>query len=198
MKLRNFVFSIIMLAGFAACTSEGSFDFGSDSTVDSTAVTEQVVVTPEASPTTTTPSTRPKPKVVEPLPTTPQELPLKTDQPGEEEVVEVTPAVFFDCDHKRERREARCTEKALQEYVEANLEFEGEQDSTYSATVSIGIRSNGSVGLVKVLTSSHDGFGASIARTIKQLNTDGLIWTPAMQGEEAVSFEYFTEFIFEF
>jgi heme-binding NEAT domain protein len=64
-----------MLAGFAACTSEGGFDFGSDSTVDSTAVTEQVVVTPEASPTTTTtttttPSTRPKPKVVEPLPTT--------------------------------------------------------------------------------------------------------------------------------
>lgn len=199
MNLRNVILFISALA-VTSCKSDGQYAFGTDTTTDSTATAVEV---PTA---VTTVPVKPKPEVkeAETLPTsTVKELPLKTSTPvqevqEEEEVSVVTPPVFFDCDHKREKKEARCTEKALQDYVQTGLDFEGIEDSTYTATVRIGIRTNGSVGIVQVLTSTDETFSRALIKTIKQLNADGLIWTPAMQDSIAVPFDYFTEFEFTF
>ena len=198
MNLRNLIL-FISLFGVISCTPDGEWELGNDSTNDSIAVEEVAAVEIAES---TSKTVKPKPQVSEAeiLPsTTPNELPLESSIPDEiEEEVEVRPAVFFDCDHKRERKEARCTEKALQDYVQTGLDFEGIQDSTYTATVRIAIRTNGSVGVVQVLTSTDETFSRALIKTIKQLNTDGLIWTPAMQDSIAVPFDYFTEFEFTF
>lgn len=198
MNLRNVILFISAFA-ITSCKSDGQFDFSADTVTDSVSTVVEVSTTP------TTVPVKPKPEVekAETLPTsTVKELPVKTSTPvqevQEEEVAVVSPPVFFDCDHKRERKEARCTEKALQDYVQTGLDFEGIQDSTYTATVRIAIRTNGSVGIVQVLTSTDETFSRALIKTIKQLNTDGLIWTPAMQDSIAVPFDYFTEFEFTF
>lgn len=122
-----------------------------------------------------------------------------TDKEEEPKEVEITSPVFFDCDHKkRDKSKARCSEKELQNYLANNLEFAGEEGSEHYASVSISIRTNGSVGLVTILGSSTPEFGEAVKKTVKQLNADGLIWTPAYKGDEAVPFTYFTEFEVKF
>ena len=112
-----------------------------------------------------------------------------------EEDVEVVSPIFFDCEHKRkDRARDRCSEKLLQDFVLSTLEFEGAEGEEHYASVKFTIKTNGATSNVTILGSSSDAFAAAVKKALLKLNEEGYIWTPAVQGDLPVHFDYFTEF----
>jgi hypothetical protein len=192
MKLHS-LFFILMLSLFG-CTTEGDVDTTEQERGDTIIVdapTGDVIDYPVV----TAPTKKKKPLLVEKdLPKSPDGSVVEmTTEEVEEEVI--TAPIFFDCEiKKREKSQMRCTEKSLQTYVEEFLQFEGEEGSEHYASVKIVVRPNGSTGTVSVLGTSDEQFGVAVVKTIKNLNVDGLMWTPAYKGETAISYDYYTEF----
>jgi len=191
MKLHSlfFIFALFLVG----CATEGGQDDVQDVVQDSVVIdeptTDVVVTAPQ------NPPTKKKPLLgKKDLPTSPdgEVVELQTEEVVEEVVVA---PIFFDCEiKKRNRAQARCSEKSLQTYVEESIQFEGEDGVEHYASVKIVIRANGSTGTVSVLGTSDEQFGAAVVKTLKNLNVDGLMWTPAYKGETAISYDYYTEF----
>lgn len=189
MKLHS-LFFILMLSLFS-CSTEGDVDTTEQEGTDTVIVdapTGGVVIEPEI----TTPVKKNVPVVVEKdVITSPDGSVVEL---SEEEPEEVVSPIFFDCEHKRrEKAWMRCSEKALQDYVTSTVDFQGLEGEEHYASVKFVIRKNGSVGLVQILGSSTPEFGLAVQKAIKKLNADGLIWTPALQGDTPIDFDYFTE-----
>lgn len=193
MKL-NSLFFILMLSLFS-CTTEGDVDTTEQEGTDTVIVdapTGGVVDAPVVS----APAKKKKPTLKEEdLPKSPDGTVVEMSTEEVEGEVVITPPIFFDCEvKKRERSQMRCSEKSLQSYVEEHIEFEGEEGVEHYASVKFVIRANGSTGTVTILGTSDDQFGAAVISTLKKLNVEGLMWTPAYKGGEAINYDYYTEF----
>jgi hypothetical protein len=195
MKLHS-LFFILMLSLFS-CSTGGDVDTteqeGTD-TVDTVIVDAPTGGVVDA-PVVTAPTKKNKPLLVEKdLPKSPDGTVVEMTTEEEEQPL-VTAPIFFDCEiKKRAKAQMRCSEKSLQTYVEEHIEFVGEEKSEHYASVRIVIRPNGSTGTVTVLGTSDEQFGAAVVKTIRNLNVDGLMWTPAYKDSVAVAFDYYTEF----